>query len=905
VSLDPAVDLFINGAWVDVTDLAKGRMIELVEGQDDEGQEISFSRCGVELDNDDRRFSNRHPTSLYYGLIGRNTPFRFRLGSTVHMVGEVSEWPQVVAPGAAAKDGDPATHVRVPIEAGGILRHLQQGARKLRSPLYRAISADAPRAYWPMEDGSDASFFVEAAGGPNGTWQTPPALASSSVMPGSLPVPVMTATSTINLLVKPWTDTGAWSVEVMVNVPAEPAGALDLVFWRTTGTITLWRLTLVPGSPATMSIVGWNAAGTIVINQSVDWRDATSLTELWGQPVAVIAVAGQDGGNINWAVKSNTALGGVGDIGTIAGTTGAPWEIIIPAGPYIAGTVVSHASLWDREIEDDGVTFATSLRHADALYGYAGETAGRRVERLCEEENLPVTFSGVVEDTGAMGPQQVGTLLDLLAACEDVDRGILMEDPAALGLLYRTRVDLYNQAGLTLDYSQLSDLAYTDDDQLLWNSVTVERINGSSATSVEETGPVSILDSPAGVGTYDRGRLVINAHTDDQLQHIADWTRHIGTWDDMRYPLVEVNLNSPWFANNPTLTAQVLALRVGDAFQLTGLPGWLPPDMAQVQIRGRRLRVGGPADDAILQWVTEPGWPWEVWPVETGGSTLAKTAAAGVTTLKIDTSVGPPWSQAVLTNGAYHLQIDGEAVTVTTMVTSTPGAPVAGAVVHGDNSSLVPPLPAGLAEGDALFVLAAIRSTSATPSGPAGYTAVADSSNVRLFGKYASSTESAPTVNFTGGVAGDSTSAVCFKSTGCSIRRDTFAEQGNSSAQNIGYPFLAYRRANVLQLIVGWKQDDWTSVADLGGSFTELIDSSTILGNDQGLVVAYAVRSFTGSDAAGSFVVTGGAAAVSRGFQVALRPLQTATVTRAVNGISKSLAVGKPVKGWRLGVTAL
>jgi hypothetical protein len=124
----------------------------------------------------------------------------------------------------------------------------------------------------------------------------------------------------------------------------------------------------------------------------------------------------------------------------------------------------------------------------------------------------------------------------------------------------------------------------------------------------------------------------------------------------------------------------------------------------------------------------------------------------------------------------------------------------------------------------------------------------------------------------------------------------------NASAQDIGYPCLALTRPqldtainNAIVFYLGWKQDDWTSVATLAGA-TEIGEASSTTGDDQGLVWDYAIQTSATDIVPGSFVVTGGLAAISRGAVVAIRSnVQAATVTRSVNGVVKSHAAGTAV----------
>jgi hypothetical protein len=103
-------------------------------------------------------------------------------------------------------------------------------------------------------------------------------------------------------------------------------------------------------------------------------------------------------------------------------------------------------------------------------------------------------------------------------------------------------------------------------------------------------------------------------------------------------------------------------------------------------------------------------------------------------------------------------------------------------------------------------------------------------------------------------------------------------------------------------LVLGWKQDDWTSVATLSG-LTEIGDVPSTDGNDQGLIWDYVIQTNPALVDLGSFVVTGGASAISKSAVVAfVGGFQTMTVSaRSVNGVVKShasntlLAVDNPI----------
>lgn len=205
-----------------------------------------------------------------------------------------------------------------------------------------------------------------------------------------------------------------------------------------------------------------------------------------------------------------------------------------------------------------------------------------------------------------------------------------------------------------------------------------------------------------------------------------------------------------------------------------------------------------------------------------------------------------------------------------------------GAAAHGDNASVVPALPAGITAGDVLVLVASIRNTAAfvnSVTAPGGWTLLGNfGDHVRVYGQVWDGAFAAPTVGFVGGAAGDTTSAQLAAVRGASLAASASATLTNASAQNIAYPALTPDRDGSLVLAIGWKQDDWTSVATLAG-MTEIAEASTTTGNDQGLVWDYVIQTTAATVSAGSFVVTGGAGAVSKGITMALNSLPLVTVT--------------------------
>jgi hypothetical protein len=208
--------------------------------------------------------------------------------------------------------------------------------------------------------------------------------------------------------------------------------------------------------------------------------------------------------------------------------------------------------------------------------------------------------------------------------------------------------------------------------------------------------------------------------------------------------------------------------------------------------------------------------------------------------------------------------------------------------VNAVNTSVTPTLPTGWAEGDLLVIFAEIRNSGAgSITVPAGWTAMLRVDNIALLGRRATSSESAPVVNISGGVAGADVIAQMAAFRNAELTPAASAYQLNPSTQNVNYPAMSAVESNWgMALYLGWKQDDWTSVATITGA-TEIGEPVSTAGNDAGLVWDYQLMTSPVAVASGAFVVTGGASAISYGATVALRTADY--VNRTVNTIIPSM----------------
>ena len=215
-----------------------------------------------------------------------------------------------------------------------------------------------------------------------------------------------------------------------------------------------------------------------------------------------------------------------------------------------------------------------------ASLGYPGETAGRRIERLCADAAVPFEARGDLDTPQAMGPQHSEPLMKLLEECVEADQGSLFEGrhdvdgvTTAPGLVYRTRYHQANQTPVvTLDFESghvAPPLEPVDDDQSIRNDVTVKRRGGGEYRAEQLTGGLeglAVFPYPNGIGRFET-TITANLATDAQVPDLAHWVLGLGTTNEERYPKVRVDLAAPDV--DAALVEDVLDVDVDDRLLVT------------------------------------------------------------------------------------------------------------------------------------------------------------------------------------------------------------------------------------------------------------------------------------------------------------------------------------------------
>jgi hypothetical protein len=583
--------------------------------------------------------------------------------------GNVPEWPP-----EWDKSGNDST---MSIEAAGPMRRLAQRSEDLESPLRRQLASYSPAGWWPGEDGTDATSLGSgiSGGAPAEIYLVSPG--QDDAPPGASGAFKIDATgSTVNGVITGDT-TAEWAAMFFVKFASLPVSDTVVMEWRVkSGTA---RRYAIRANATGWQLKIYDVDGAFILDGgTVSYADAP--TE-W---TAIQLEVDQNGGNVDWALNWNRIDTETfwSTSGSFAGTTARLSSFYIPGSTGMTDVLLSHIWAGSNDLPFVDWTFLAVSR------GYDGELASDRIDRLCGEAGVPVSIH--TGDSEPLGRQLPGELLDVLRNSAAADVGVLYERAGALAFL--PRAARYNQAvTLALDWTG-GDLAEApkpiDDDQRLRNRWTISRTGGSKATYQND-------ESIARHGVVpDSAEL--NIASDDRLALFASWFTAVTTIDEMRWPVIELDLIA-----HPELRPAFLTCRIGSRVTVANPKSQVAGITIDLLIEGIKQTIGRNAWKVTL--TCSPASPWfvGVWGDSTTDSrwgaattTVQTDVAAGVTTIPI-TTVDPleRWS---ITASGYQWDLAGETVTVTAMGAATgPGPYLQDATVTRGVNGVDKLIPAG------------------------------------------------------------------------------------------------------------------------------------------------------------------------------------------------------------------
>jgi hypothetical protein len=659
-----ALELYYDSAWNDVAAAAEvftEDPIVIKRGQSDEGS--AFRPCSItcQLNNATDKYRTSNPVSPLYGKAGRNTPMRVKVGGTVRGVVEASSW-------AADQTQDfRATPRRgkawVDVEGGGLLQRVGQWTENISSTMVkgmRSFGSDLVGA-WPLEDASTATILsnLVAGGAPGGFSDVTlgdserPAGSARSVKLGSAGHIFGTCSGSA---------ASGWQISFAFKLPALPGSAAyeEIFTWYdSTGRRWTWEVN--------NANYGWTvyAADGSTVLASLASSYAGEEPNQW---IRVKMKATVSGSTVtyepSWYAEGGTSE--VGSSGTFSDTaTGYLTRWGATAATYNVGAW--YTGVFGIDDATDPL-FNTGVK-AD-FNGHAGETAGDRFTRLCDDLGLSYTVLGDSDLSAAMGGQPEATFSDLLKEIVSTDDALLYDDIDGVALVLKLRNDRYNQTpALDLSPTDLPGLPVEVTDDLgVHNIVTASQRDGGDSTAEDSTGPLGTQPPPDGAGEY-RQTVDVNVYDEAaDLPQQANWWLRRGTVNLPRFPQVTIDLGA-----KPSLITAVEAVDVGSVITITGFREYT----IRLYVLGWTETIG--THTRTITFTCAPDQQFVVGEYDAGTSrydlrtaTLSgawtSTQAAGTFQMTADES----WST---TSEPYDLMIAGEQITVTNMNARTGTGP--------------------------------------------------------------------------------------------------------------------------------------------------------------------------------------------------------------------------------------
>ena len=373
-------------------------------------------------------------------------------------------------------------YTTAPIEAKGLFYRLLLDSQS-QSPLRRGLlqSDTSLVQYWPCEEEGDRveQFGAVVGTAPIKVTRGYPQAANNGDFLSSNPIPTL-KDDAWTAVVDSYSDSTAWTVTWLMSIPEDFSEPTGLTLLRVETDEYQYEVQFQDGaSGGSLRYVVYDGSTTIYTRTWVGF-------EATGKPLRMSLQVRDDGSDIDIALlglkESESGGGGVNDNTPVTGV-GAGNVTVIQVNPESAceGWGIGHLTL-----HSDWVTLSEV---EDAFAGHRGEKAAPRIQRLCREEGLDCYVFGNPYDSQSMGPQQPGTIMELLRECARTDMGILFESSTHLAVGYRTRQSMLAQGDRIADETGL----------VLWHS-SADAVT-TDQTILPNRAPGSVAEAEFGAST--------------------------------------------------------------------------------------------------------------------------------------------------------------------------------------------------------------------------------------------------------------------------------------------------------------------------------------------------------------------------------------------------------------------
>lgn len=618
--------------WTDITaDVRHANRVPVTVGRSDNVSQAGAAAFACALNNGPGNYTPLNPVGSHYPDVARNTPIRQRItldGVTwyTRFQGYADSW--------NPRATDASAKVRtVELSAYGMLARLAGRKKPIRSPLSASTAADVScLGAWSLEDGAGSSAFASLLpGGAPGTFSGDMTLAAVQLAPGAAPTVKFGTSSTLTL-------PGAvlsgdrFILSWFALIPSTITGSVVLLKVAGSGTVVQWTVS-INLTAKTFTTVGTNAAGTNVVNSTITPSNFAELLDV-GRNWQLAVVNDGGGAGVARMFLSITATDPFadefsisGDLQDYTGTIGTRlFDITVPKDADLAGYCFGQV----------GIFHFVDISHPPgpkvlAIGAWPREKVSDRITRICTEQGIDLDIIGT-SDT-LMGPQPVGTVLDVLRECEATDHGMLY-DGVGPGIAYQCRTSRYNAAAaLTLDMGAnppqvAPPFEPTFDKQGVRNLYTVGHGNVAGVTVEKTDGPVGT----AAIGVEDAAAQV-NVYPDSTLVNHAGLLLALGTVEGFRFATLNLNVRGA------ASKAAALLAAGGPGYRVTvNNPASksvdLPPDPIDVIAEGWTETTT--ADSWAVMFNCSPFAPWVV--AEIGSTDHGRIGAVGTSVLNVSIS---------------------------------------------------------------------------------------------------------------------------------------------------------------------------------------------------------------------------------------------------------------------------
>lgn len=654
-------ELYLGGAWVDITSRVRHQRVNIERGTKDESPKLTPAKAKLTLENGDDRFNPRNPTGPYFGQLVRNTPIRISCAGAVsdasRFYGEVFAF--------EPRWNEDRSNCVVPIEANGSLRRILGSKVPPRSYYRSWVNTHTlnprPKYFYPLEDAAgtaeigqgNASFKNAPADGaawgkaPMNDWQ-PNGVAIDNFNELTFPCDMRGSSAT------------AWEVTFLMTFPdanAVSTGVIDC------GTVKYgWNLgtqdVIDPNNPFGQAIM------YVITSTSTDFLELTALPPLKDVGPVWVTIRNSFNGTVvttwaSWQPVSNTS-NAINVSAVLANRPTAALEMprSITAAAVLDATgaakgYVGLSSLTVSECSNGTTGFNLSYV---AAKGGPGELTYDRFTRMCTEYGIANSSSSL--GSVQLGRQYVQGLEDHLLE--------LLSSSAHSGVVESRSANELRLLGTgthrgTIDYSEIvPDLEPVEDDKNTANIVRLANSHSGQATLTKATGDLSV----AQVGPFER-KLETNNGTYSQSLALAGKALALGTWPGPRFTEITVSGRS-----TPASYGLYRSIEVGDFFTLD-LTDAGYHDLLIVKVLSIREELSAP--DHRFTFTVAPGeLDYRLWTVGTNRVDLASsTVAVASSGATVDVNVpSAKWSTTAV---PYDVLISGERMTVTAVsnLTST------------------------------------------------------------------------------------------------------------------------------------------------------------------------------------------------------------------------------------------